>query len=941
MTESGTHRSVRRAAVFGLCCLLLLQAGIVVTSAGTADSPAQAEQPQPRSAPAAVPPATGAPSATGAGTTGDPRANVTVTRLPSRPGVVKLTVAYTNLDPNAGLQLALPCTASCTNSRANRSLNRGAMVVSTDGFQPASATRWDLALDASAYDGSASVTYTVGGNLSESARYRATDARNWTWLYLPAVVPETDDPLQHVGISDGEIASEQYLVAGDVPIERRVIHGQRVRFVGYPPNYTAGYAGRYAAGMANVTRDLRMGDRDARLTVWLIQGSRGGDNQFVTPPRGGFHSLSTHEYVHTRQAFTQASSRRMCDAIRAGEDCATWLIEGGASYYADVDAFQDNPHGWFPPPRRHQLDTDTEHDPPLDHLSHPSHSRRAVRTLYALDQRIRNQTGGERSLQDLFRRLNEHAETQGPVTHSVLEQELAALTGTSHSAWLTQYVQGRNETVPSSQLPPRSAVTNWSWLRDGDGHWNTSLSLSANPGLLRPTGSPTRQVTFTLRNDGADPTVGLATRLRTPGAWRCDSVSPAQGWYNATDRTWHVPELAAGESTTVDVTLAPPRAGVDVPNVTAVASDSDGNRATATASGFNASRVRIPGVQPWARVQSVQVADPTPRAGDRIPVSLSLANTGRSGTFEVRLRDGTDVLDRRTVSLSGGNARQLTFEPSFPRPGDRRLQVVVRNRTGVVTDAAQTGRIDVRNASVGVGFDPATNTVTTNATTTVNLTLSDVPNGVDDVAIDLQVNDSRVANVSGLVVHGDSVTTTIGATGAPASIAASNVTGDNGTVRVARVTLSGRHVGWANLSATVRQLDDREDNHYAVATGSDADVHVVPQGTGASGLLAPEKVIGWTCPPAVCDERALVDERFLLAVEDGEAVRYYRGRLEERTVTAFERIEDPDGVDPTVSVWTDADAIERLSGAAEPAEPLTELLAADRITIERHDEPEG
>lgn len=909
------ERALRGVFPLALMCLLL----VLAPSAPVAAGPTAALD---------------APNAQQSG--GEPRAVVTADPIRNAPGEVRITVTYENVDPSAGLKLALPCTSSCSNEDANTAINKGATLLSSDGFASSSESKWDLELDRSTFTGTASVTYRVGGNFTGSSGATAVDTGDWAWLPATALAPATDRPVEAIARSKGDIYSDRYLVAGDVQVRRELIHGQHVRFVMHPEQSFPRIARAYARTLRNVSYDLRVGGRDANLTLWLTWGAGGSGNEAVINGLGNRDGL-VHEYFHTRQGYTLPSSRRMCDNEAAGEGCATWFFENPPELYQRL--YREKTQGTVtaPGPTPDDLADDTYNDPPLDHLDHPTRSGRAKRTLLALDWLIRGETSGDKSVQHLIRRLNEHARERGPVNHTAFEGALATVTGSPQSSFVRQYVEARNVTVPNSTLPPRSRLTDALWNGSGRGGWNTSLALSADPEQIPPW---TTQVTFTLTNTGTDPSIGHATHLRPAGPWRVGSATAGRGWYNGSSDTWHVPDLSAGESTTLTVTLASPPYDVGPPNVTARVTDSDGNVDTAAAEGMNISNPQPPILTPGATLSNLRIHTRSPRAGQLVPVTVEASPTGPSATFDATLLAERRVIDRKPIHLTG--TRTIAFGPSFPTPGDRPVWIALFNRSGSVVAAVQPETVVVRNASVPVAIAPDRQSAVPGETETFNLTVGDVPNGVGRYAVDLAVNDSSVANITGLDVIGGSGTTGIRADGEAATIDASGLRTGNGTVRIARVNLTGRQRGWVTLSVGVKALGDEDGNGYDVASTGVAAFHVRPPGsTGPSPgyVLPPEEVEGLECPAEVCDAPVIGgytdDEVALLRIETSDGVQHFRARVLDRRVTAFEPVPGPGAVDQTVTVRTDAETARAVWTADDPVAAAREALEADRITVGR------
>lgn len=137
------------------------------------------------------------------------------------------------------------------------------------------------------------------------------------------------------------------------------------------------------------------GSRDARTTLDSASGRTFG-NAFVSLPD---RRTILHEYVHTRQATVLGES--------------AWLTEATAVYYAGYLQYE---LGYSSPARfnwwvrqRHRQHTDfTLANESLPRAYSGFYTKGAIVVAY-LDSRIRRATGGNRSFEDVLRRLNERS----------------------------------------------------------------------------------------------------------------------------------------------------------------------------------------------------------------------------------------------------------------------------------------------------------------------------------------------------------------------------------------------------------------------------------------------------------------------------------------------------------------------------------------------------
>lgn len=142
------------------------------------------------------------------------------------------------------------------------------------------------------------------------------------------------------------------------------------------------------------------------------------------------HNVWIHEYVHTRQRFA--------DRGREME----WFIEASAEYYAarlsyELGLVSDIEYEWEMKSRRVSASDSVLAEPSTwDRPNVPY--RKGALTLAALDAEIRSRTDGERSLEDVFRRLNRADRT---LTYDLFVETVVSVSGDpALENWLDRYV---------------------------------------------------------------------------------------------------------------------------------------------------------------------------------------------------------------------------------------------------------------------------------------------------------------------------------------------------------------------------------------------------------------------------------------------------------------------------------------------------------------------
>ncbi|MFB6173934.1 MAG: hypothetical protein ABEI39_04750 [Halobacteriales archaeon] len=325
-------------------------------------------------------------------------------------------------------------------------------VVSSSGFDRASGdgvTRLSLREDR---PGPVSVTVATARDPASSRDAAATSA--WTFGQVPFVELQwaangsigRSWPLSEVRTPDSgapAVVGDRYALVGDFETVRRTTPHGSLALVAPAGVLTDAERERVGDALARAARDLDVGDRDERALAFAAPGSVRWGGESV-PARDEFwvnadsaldhpEAVWLHEYVHTRQSFRLARDMR-------------WFREASAEYYAAQLAREqglvDRPaverHLDGEPSRATLTDPGTWSGSQVPH-------RKGARVLAVLDRRIREQTYGHRSLEDVFRRLNRH---DGVVTYDVFAQTVAEVTGEPGDAWLDRHVAGSAPVAP-------------------------------------------------------------------------------------------------------------------------------------------------------------------------------------------------------------------------------------------------------------------------------------------------------------------------------------------------------------------------------------------------------------------------------------------------------------------------------------------------------------
>jgi hypothetical protein len=343
---------------------------------------------------------------------------------------------------------------------------------------------------------------------------------SWTFASVPFV------ELQRV--ADGEVERSWPLTerAGNLA-DAQGVYGERYALAGPTDVVTRSNAGRdvsvvvpadatpaedpavIADALADAAGRLDVGDRDEAVLAYAVPGVRRGGES--VPARDEFwveagsrlddpESVWLHEYVHTRQSYRPAEDMR-------------WFREASAEYYAARLSYEQG--SVSERALRRHLDGDPSRATLTDPATWTSDGvphHRGARVLAVLDAKIRAETGGHRSLEDVFRRVNRH---DGTVTYADFAQTVNEVAGTSMDGWLDRHVAG--DAPVSDQYPSDSGVV--------EGALGTGLSQ-----LFSPSASPA--LTFLLVS------VGLSVVAAPPLYRVLDRLDRRQGDHDGDRSTW-------------------------------------------------------------------------------------------------------------------------------------------------------------------------------------------------------------------------------------------------------------------------------------------------------------------------------------------------------------------------------------------------------------------
>jgi len=345
--------------------------------------------------------------------------------------------------------------------------------------------------------------------------------------------------------------------------------------------------------LAGVTRTLDVGGDPANTTMFVVPGSYsgpfgvGGDRSFVIRGDAVWDGLMTHEFLHTRQEFDTAAEME-------------WFVESSAFYYMALAPYNRGTMDWGEFERRVTLDS--KNVALTGATSYADAQTRGPRVLAALDRRIREATDNTRTLEDVYRRLNERER----LTYERFRTDVIAVAGPELGPWLDAHVDGSESVAPPEpgQFVPRGwqPALGERVLVCRDGEWVRAAEtgplaagtpvdiIYTGPGLVTSRG-PSR---LTERRAGAC-SRGTLGRIAGPGANEIMTVVPrspltfvADTYYRSENGT-----ITLRVERTPTPTSSPTTARTDTPTSTAVRTDTPTRPTGGAGDGFGVVTVLV------------------------------------------------------------------------------------------------------------------------------------------------------------------------------------------------------------------------------------------------------------------------------------------------------------------------------------------------------------
>lgn len=361
-------------------------------------------------------------------------------------------------------------------------------------------------------DGTGTATFTY--RLPTDWSYAGNSGESWTLVRhrAPSIrAGKTNATIRTAG--EGYVGDKMILL-GAHEVYARQAASQRIDIV-VPEGVSLLYGPkRTADALANASRALRVGGRadvvhamvtpeiETEATQLIQPGFSLGDGELLVDADSEF-DVWTHEYVHTRQTFSDAEG-------------LAWLVEGSAEYYGWLLSIQTGYDSWAPLRGSFSSgvgDDSTLSDP--ESWRPESDYNKGALVLAVIDRDIRAATDGQRTLQDALRRINSGNSTLESLIEAisdVADGDVAATARRYISTSATPEYQPTDEEFESvyGYTSPQVGTELIEVTAVGDG-WTRALDPD---GTLQIGASETVRVTVRVTNDGDSAGVAaIAPRL--------------------------------------------------------------------------------------------------------------------------------------------------------------------------------------------------------------------------------------------------------------------------------------------------------------------------------------------------------------------------------------------------------------------------------------------
>ncbi|PSP94226.1 hypothetical protein BRC91_06520 [Halobacteriales archaeon QS_4_62_28] len=446
---------------------------------------------------------------------------------------------YERLDERGTVAVTLTYELGSDISRIRTRLEANITVASVEGMQVEreNGHRW-LVWDGDTRPASATLHVPVNQTSDRFDGYTTYDARNWTLaqtldLYTHYWWSGDEQPtIERTRTVAGEgVVGSDLVYLGPYTEYNRTLEGETVRVVDPAAVTVDDPQGRIDAlsyaikrldvGTARTTTESSQ--RRDNVTVFVVPsplrvGNTFGSDFLVNQNA----SLSTwfHEYTHTRQRYHNT-------------EATEWTREAIAEYYGTILAWEYAEN--IDSSRVEYMLDSGRHDRSI--LSRPttwnrtSDYRKGATTVAMLDARIRNETGGNATFQDVFGRMNTREQ---PLENGTVREASTAVAGSELDGYFSRYIYGRQSPPTSGYYVSRGA--------------QSTLSITATA-----RNDTVGEINVTITNAGPDTAAAPELTVDAPGAQLV-----AANRENVTVQSTTLSDLSPGESTTVVAKLYPP-----------------------------------------------------------------------------------------------------------------------------------------------------------------------------------------------------------------------------------------------------------------------------------------------------------------------------------------------------------------------------------------------
>lgn len=312
----------------------------------------------------------------------------------------------------------------------------------------------------------------------------ALDAGDWAVVETNEMVPLVNSrrPDAAVETSGPGHTTQYWTYLGEHETVSRTVNGEEMRLVIPAASHPVTRPSTILDQLAATNRELPFGGRSDSVTLLSLpsrnittpwKGIASGNAVIVRGGRPATTRPSTwvHEYVHTRQNFITRTTTR-----------TEWLTEASADYYSSHETLHQRRQSYnsFQASNSREefrgavlADSESWSSPLIPYV-------KGRRALAYLDARIRQETDGDRTLADVFRRLNEGS---GTITLSTFYETVASVGSPTVAEAIQPYIEG-------SELAPM-VNSEYTYLRnsnsdaDGDGVQNSAeRNASTHPFIV-------------------------------------------------------------------------------------------------------------------------------------------------------------------------------------------------------------------------------------------------------------------------------------------------------------------------------------------------------------------------------------------------------------------------------------------------------------------------